>query len=527
MRMLFFLPRLIGGKDATAYPLCRGKGRGRRSYTSTSKRKRDPRPPNPQHRLRTGKGWSLTLSWACLVSAALICLLGFAGDLAAETVHQVYFSGTDCELHVYTIKGSNPGPTLMLLGGIQGDEPGGYLAADLYADLSLKKGTLIVVPRANFFSIVEDSRGVNGDMNRKFAGPPKRADREIAVVEIIKKLMRQSDMFLNLHDGSGFYAPSWESPQRNPRRYGQSVIADAEKFVRPDGRVIELEKTVQAVVEKVNPQIPDADHHFRFNNHRTLRKDTLHKEQRLSATFHALTEVGIPAFGIETSKELKDYRQRVKYQTMVINGFLDVCGIVPEHPRIYLENTNLKYLIVSVNSRTPIVVDGKDVLRVQQGDKIRIVHIESNYSRGLTARVKGSGQAFNDLNNEVAVTRNSVIEVRKDRFLIAPVPVQIVSGRAGSSPGIHFEPKVYHFCVRVNDKAYALEPGEELRIMAGDTVVILDPRTNLGQEEEKAMRIDLRGFQADASPYPLEDRGHHINTASELQDKYARIRGNV
>ncbi len=493
----------------------------------SSHKESDPHPPKAPRCLSRVVGRVLSSFCGRLLPAALVFLVSLAGGLHAETIHQVHFRGTDCELHVYTIKGSSPGPTLMLLGGIQGDEPGGYLAADLYADLSLKKGNLIVVPRANFFSIVEDSRGVHGDMNRKFGGVSQRADQEIAVVGIIKGLMRQSDFFLNLHDGSGFYAPRWESPQRNPMRFGQSVIADAEEFVRADGKVIELEKTVQRVLEKVNPQIPVADHHFRFNNHRTLRKDTLHKEQRLSATFHALTQVGIPGFGIETSKNIRDYRQRVKYQTMVINGFLDVCGIVPEHPRIYLENPYLKYLIVSVNGRTPIVVDGQDVLKVQERDKIRIVHIESNYSRGLTARVKGSGQAFNDLNNEIPVTRNSVIEVRKDRFLMASVPVEIMSGRSGSSPGMHFEPKVYHFCVRVNDKTYALEPGEELRVMVGDTVVILDPRTNLGQEEEKAMRIDLRGFQADSSPYPLEDRGHHINTATDLQEKYARIRGLV
>ena len=59
--------------------------------------------------------------------------------------------------------------TLLLIGGIQGDEPGGFLAADLYADLSLEKGNLIVVPRANFPSILQQKRKVNEDMNRKFA----------------------------------------------------------------------------------------------------------------------------------------------------------------------------------------------------------------------------------------------------------------------------------------------------------------------------------------------------------------------
>jgi predicted deacylase len=56
-------------------------------------------------------------------------------------------------LNIHKIYGKKPGPTLMLIGGIQGNEPGGFFSADLYADMSLEKGNLIVVPRANFYSI--------------------------------------------------------------------------------------------------------------------------------------------------------------------------------------------------------------------------------------------------------------------------------------------------------------------------------------------------------------------------------------
>lgn len=100
-----------------------------------------------------------------------------------------------------------------------------------------------------------------------------------------------------------------------------------------------------------------------------------------------------------------------------------------------------------------------------------------------------------------------------------------MSTRSGAESGVHFEPKIHYFCVRVNEKTFAFEPGEELTVIRGDTVRILDPRTNLSQEDERFLRIDLRGFQADSSPYPLEDRGHHINTATDLQEKYARPRG--
>ena len=69
---------------------------------------------------------------------------------AQERVHTVFFEGTDHELNVYRINGQQPGNTILLIGGIQGDEPGGFLSVDLYADISLAKGNLIVVPRPIF-----------------------------------------------------------------------------------------------------------------------------------------------------------------------------------------------------------------------------------------------------------------------------------------------------------------------------------------------------------------------------------------
>jgi hypothetical protein len=84
---------------------------------------------------------------------------------------------------------------------------------------------------------------------------------------------------------------------------------------------------------------------------------------------------------------------------------------------------------------------------------------------------------------------------------------------------------VDYFCVRVNDATYVVKPEEDLNLVQGDSVVILDPKTNLNKEDEKLMRVDLRGFQAEASPYPLEDRGHLIRTDIDLQPKYGTVQG--
>jgi hypothetical protein len=471
--------------------------------------------------LAVGPLTSITAAFLILCHILILASL----PVCAETVHKVYFKGDDSHLDVYFIKGANPGPTLLLMGGIQGDEPGGYLAADLYADAALKKGNLIVVPRANFLSIVQNSRGLHGDMNRKFALAPNPTDREMMLVGIIKDLMKKSDFFLNLHDGSGYYAPVWESSMRNPLRFGQSIIADAAEHVKPDGQVLRMENIVGNVLKKVNDQVTDPAHRFCFNNHMTLSENSRHKEQRFSATFHALTKVGIPAFGIETSKNIENYRLRVRYQTMVINAFLEEVGIELETPKIYLETPDLRFLVISVNNRTPIVVKGKDVLKVEQGDVVRIVHVEANYPRGLTARFKGQTSRMDDVGQRVKITGNTVIEVRKDRFLMAGIPVEISQSRARAVQRKDVQPRVNYFCVRVNDKAVVVETGERLTVMKGDLITIMEPGTNLDPDDQHAMKVDLRGFRSDSASDPDDDRGHCIDTSLDLQEKFGRVDG--
>lgn len=58
--------------------------------------------------------------------------------------------------------------TVLIFGGIQGDEPGGFHAASLLlSDYNITKGKIIVAPNLAFDSIIKRSRGNNGDLNRK------------------------------------------------------------------------------------------------------------------------------------------------------------------------------------------------------------------------------------------------------------------------------------------------------------------------------------------------------------------------
>lgn len=90
---------------------------------------------------------------------ALVFYLCSASPLWAKKT--VYFQGTDYELSVYQIWGRLKGRTVLIIGGIQGDEPGGYLSADPYADIALKKRDLIIIPRANLPSIIKNWKSIS------------------------------------------------------------------------------------------------------------------------------------------------------------------------------------------------------------------------------------------------------------------------------------------------------------------------------------------------------------------------------
>ena len=116
-----------------------------------------------------------------------------------------------------TAHGSGEGPTVLIVGGIQGDEPGGFSAAALLAThYRYDGGTVLVIPNLNFPSIIKRSRGLHGDMNRKFAAL-RESDPEYATVRRLQSIITRPeiDLVLNLHDGSGFYRPAWESPTHN------------------------------------------------------------------------------------------------------------------------------------------------------------------------------------------------------------------------------------------------------------------------------------------------------------------------
>ena len=103
---------------------------------------------------------------------------------------------------LHELESGRVGKTLLVIGGIQGDEPGGFNAASLLVtNYRILKGNVWVVPNLNFLSIIMRSRGVYGDMNRKFASV-KISDPDFKTVSRIKDIILDPrvDLVLNHHD---------------------------------------------------------------------------------------------------------------------------------------------------------------------------------------------------------------------------------------------------------------------------------------------------------------------------------------
>ena len=159
-------------------------------------------------------------------------------------------------------------------------------------------------------------------------------------------------------------------------------------------------------------------------NTRTHDKDSPHKEQMRSATYYALTRHHIPAFGVETSKFLPTIDLKVRHHNLVINAFKKLFDILPESPGLILDPPLLKYLVISVNSQTPIVVKNNQTLELDSGDAINVTHIEANYERGLSLDILGYG-GLNDYRKDFEIFRNTSIIVRKDNHKFAEIPLSI------------------------------------------------------------------------------------------------------
>lgn len=241
--------------------------------------------------------------------------------LIATTLNILYAKNAPFSL--YELKGDSDGATLLVIGGIHGDEPGGYFAPSILINsYHILKGNVLVVPNLNPDSIMAFKRGIYNDMNRKFA-TIDRNDPDFDNVARIKEIITNPkvNFIINLHDGHGFYRQKWENSIFNPKAWGQTYVIDQKTL---DNILFgNLDEIAKQIENKLNQELHYDFHTFGVRNTETRFKD---EEQQNSLTYYAITHLK-PALAIETSKNIKELPLKVFYQLSSIEALMDILGI--------------------------------------------------------------------------------------------------------------------------------------------------------------------------------------------------------
>ncbi len=113
--------------------------------------------------------------------------------------------GTLIDMPVHVFRGTEAGPTVLLQGGLHGDEVGGVeiLRRLLGEGLQPVRGTVLVVPVLNVFGFLHFSREVpdGKDVNRSFPGSPRGSLASRVAWTATHRLLPHVHMAVDLHTG--------------------------------------------------------------------------------------------------------------------------------------------------------------------------------------------------------------------------------------------------------------------------------------------------------------------------------------
>jgi Succinylglutamate desuccinylase / Aspartoacylase family len=174
---------------------------------------------------------------------------------AGEQQRQL-MAGTPQESPLYIYGSGQPGPVLVVLGGVHGNEPGGWQAAErIQATLRPNTGALLVAPRANKLAINGLVRTTDdlGDLNRLYPGEQDGLPMARMAFEIVETLREfHATILLDLHESWAFYRD--RPPSGGTAYLGQTISSRDEPGA----------SLARGVVDAVNGRVRAPHEEFTF-----------------------------------------------------------------------------------------------------------------------------------------------------------------------------------------------------------------------------------------------------------------------
>ena len=185
--------------------------------------------------------WTVLAVWWLAVAA---------GEGCAATYQKKYIGqGTEEVTPYYIYDSRKPGPTVMVVGGVHGNETAGAVAAEQVRSWTVERGKLVVLPQANPKGLRENIRYIPGeiksqqDLNRNFPKRDTPDDKPRGKLATrIWRLVRTTkpDWLIDLHE-------ALQTRAADPKGIGNSVIAHSRG---------EADKVALQLCESINKHCP-------------------------------------------------------------------------------------------------------------------------------------------------------------------------------------------------------------------------------------------------------------------------------
>ncbi len=244
--------------------------------------------------------------WRWLVP---VWLAACAASLAASLSTGTIAAGTRWETPYYAWESGRPGPTVVVVAGVHGNEPAGPRAAEAIRHWPPVAGTLIVVPRANKVSLQLRRRLLptpsDRDLNRAFPrSPDERPRGELAKALWAFVCSRKPTWLVDLHESVNFR-------DADKTKVGNSVIY----YPNPATRAMAAK--IAAALAPVA-----AGHDFRL----------LRPGAKGSLVRAAAERLGAHAFMVETTRRDQPLSLRVRQHRLAVHTLLRELGMASVGP---------------------------------------------------------------------------------------------------------------------------------------------------------------------------------------------------
>jgi hypothetical protein len=137
-------------------------------------------------------------------------------------------AGTPYETPLYVFGSGRPGPIALALGGVHGNEPGGWLAAErVAAQVRPDVGGLLVAPHVNKVAMGLFQRTTDeiGDVNRAYPGRPDGTPAEQIAYQVVQAVRDfHVGLVVDMHESWAFYK---DRPQNGTAFLGQTVATNS------------------------------------------------------------------------------------------------------------------------------------------------------------------------------------------------------------------------------------------------------------------------------------------------------------